>query len=124
MASPDPAPGGERPEHTRQAGLVLALLGPLVYGSTSPFALVLSAEWLRDPNRPPRLRGRDRLGVLLALPGTALFVLVCVAMWDYPLGRPVMAPLIAVYWLGFGMWLLVRSRTRWRGIAARRSAAA
>lgn len=120
MASPDPA--APAPGHDRQAGLVLALLGPLVYGSTSPFALVLCVEWLLDPARPARLRWRDRLGVFLALPGAVVFVLVCVAMWGYPLGEPLMARLIVAYGCVFGVWLLVRSRTRWCAIAARRAA--
>lgn len=44
------------PRKARLAGLVMALLGPLTYGTTSPFGLLLSAEKLREPGRPRGLK--------------------------------------------------------------------
>lgn len=99
----------------RLAGLVLALLGALTWGATSPFGLVLCWEWLRDPSRTRGLRRWDWVGLVIAAPGTAFFVFLSVALSDYFPGEVVnFAMLIAGYWVGFGVWLLVRSRTRWR----------
>jgi drug/metabolite transporter superfamily protein YnfA len=98
------------------AGLVLALLGLVTYGATSPFGLVLSAEWLADPARPRTLRRWDWLGAGLALPGTAYFVLLSVQLRAYAPGGTSVTPMIVGYWAGFAVWLWVRSRTRWRGL--------
>ncbi len=100
----------------RLAGLVLALLGLATYGATSPFGLVLSAEWLADPTRPRPLRRWDWLGGGLALPGTAYFLLLSVKMRDYAPGGTSVAPMLVSYWGGFAVWLWFRSRTRWRGL--------
>jgi hypothetical protein len=94
--------------------LVLAVVGALTYGATSAFGLVLCAEWLRDPDRPPPLRQWDWIGLILAVPGTAYFLLLSVGLFTYSPGGTSFTPLITGYWVGFGVWLLVRSRTRWR----------
>lgn len=106
--------GGQPKEGVRLAGLVLALLGALTYGSTSAFGLVLCAEWLCDPSRPPRLRRWDGVGLALAVPGVVFFLGLSVCLFDYAPGGTSFAPLIAGYWAGFLAWLLFRSRTRWR----------
>ena len=106
---------GEQPKGgARLAGLVLAVLGALTYGATSAFGLVLCAEWLCDPSRPRGLRRWDWVGLALAVPGVAFFLWLSVGLFDYAPGGKSFAPLITGYWTGFGVWLLVRSRTRWR----------
>jgi len=102
------------------AGVVLALLGLLTYGATSAFGFVLCAEWLRDPARPPQLRRWDWIGLVLAVPGVPYIILMSVALFDYAPGGSSFAPLIAGYWAGFAVWLLVRSRTRWRELGSDR----
>jgi len=101
-------------DRVRLAGLVLAGLGVLTYGGTSAFGLVLCVEWLCDPNRARRLRLWDWVGLVLAVPGAAFFILFSIGLFDYAPGGTI-GP-IPVYWVGFGVWLLVRSRTRWRGL--------
>lgn len=111
----------ERDGGGQLAGLVLALLGALTYGATSPFGLVLCAEWLCDPRRERNLRHWDWVGLVLAVPGTAYFVWLSVALFDYAPGGTSFAGMIAAYWVGFGVWLLVRSRTRWRELRRSRT---
>ncbi len=111
----DRAGGGKR------AGLVLAVLGAVTYGATSAFGLVLCAEWLCDPDRDERSRRWDWVGAGLAVPGLLFFAALTVGMGGYAPGGTPVAPLLAGYWAGFGVWLLVRSRTRWRRLRAARA---
>jgi hypothetical protein len=94
------------------AGLVLAVLGVLTYGATSPFGLVLCAEWIRDPARSLRLRVWDWVGLILAIPGTAFFLWLSVSMFDYAPGGASFGAMVAGYWVAFLVWLLVRMRVR------------
>lgn len=97
----------------RLAGLVLAVLGVVTYGSTSAFGLVLCVEWLWDRSRKPSLRRWDWVGCVLAVPGTAFFLWVSMGLFGYAPGGTNFAAMITAYWVGFGVWLLVRARTRW-----------
>jgi hypothetical protein len=92
---------------------VLALLGGITYGATSALGLVLCAEWQLASNRPPSLRLWDQVGLVLAIPGVAFFVWLSIGLFDYAPAGQSFAPMIASYWVGFGVWLVVRSRTRW-----------
>lgn len=102
--------GTQTKEGERLAGLVLALLGAITYGATSPFGLVLCGEWLCDPNRARGLRRWDWVGLVLAIPGTAFFIWLSVGLFD----NAPLAWMIAGYWGSFALWLRGRSRTRWR----------
>lgn len=96
------------------AGVVLAFLGFVTYGATSPFALVLCIEWLKDSRPAPHHRLWDWIGLVLAVPGTAIFVWMSVGFFDYAPGGMDFAWMIIAYWLSFLIWLVLRARTRWR----------
>lgn len=102
------------------ADLVLAILGALTMGATSPFALVLSLEWLFDPSRIGWPRRLDWIALVLSIPGTAFFVWLSIGLFDYAPGGASFALMLSSYWLAFAIWLLVRVRTRWREVQALR----
>lgn len=95
----------------RGAGFVLTWLGVLAMGSTCPFAVVLSAEWLRDPRRTDGHRIFDIVSLCIASPGACFWTWFSVGFVRYS------ASLALVYWPVFALWLIVRVFTRWREIA-------
>ena len=107
-------------EKAKLAGLVLGLMGCFSYGATSPFGLVLNAEWIRDPDRRTELRSWDIFGLVLCIPGTAYFLFFTIALFDYSPGGGGFGPMLSIYWIAFVIWLGVRLKTRWRDISARR----
>lgn len=107
----------ETPQPQKLAGLVLGTLALFcTYGSTGPFAVVLSAEWLLDRRRPHSISA-DVAGLVLGVAGSMLWSLVCLGFWSSPA-----YPIVLLYWGGFVIWLLVRALTRWRELAAFRDA--
>jgi hypothetical protein len=91
----------------RLAGLVFAVLGLFTYGTCSPFGLLLSAEKLREPDRPRGLLVCDWAGVVLSVPGCLFLPLFLGFAWGYFLIGP--APVLAylAFLLGW-TWYRVR----------------
>lgn len=94
----------------RGAGFVLTWLGAITMGSTCPFAVVLCAEWLRDPRRTDGHRIFDIASLCVALPGACFWAWFSVGFIPYS------AVLVIVFWPIFAFWLIVRVFTRWREI--------
>lgn len=99
------------------AGLVLGLLVLMTYGSTGPYAAVLSAEWLLDRRRPHSIQA-DVVGLVSGIGGSMLWSLFCVMFWTGYRSPHI----VLLYWRVFLVWLLVRALTRWRELAAFREA--
>ncbi len=102
-----PAPPKTNPQ---LAGLVLAALGILTYGATSPYGLILSVEWLRDTNRDWMLRKFDWLGVILGVPGTLYFMNFSYTMGNYAPGGQSFGTLIWLNWAGVFLTMLLRRK--------------
>lgn len=99
-------------EPDKLAGFVLAMLGLVMFGSTSPFGLVLCWEWLRDPTRRADLRRFDAVGFVLAIPGAAFWAYLSYWFSLYYMGGT--PEPFALYWWVFASWTVVRWRRIFR----------
>jgi hypothetical protein len=105
------------------AGFVLAVLGVITYGTTSPFGLMLSAEKMGWRNRSPGLRTADWVGVVLGGLGTLFLPVFLVGMWNYSLVGPQPVLLYLAFLAGW-TWHRVRVVWRWPRPTAGRPPAA
>lgn len=98
------------PRKARLAGLVMAILGVITYGTTSPFGVMLCAEKMYEKDRPKGLRICDWIGLILSVPGCFVVPVFLHFVWNYS----ILGPTPATLYLGFLIvWTWHRVRIVW-----------